>query len=355
MAPFVKRVVIADLKSSNVNGTCVGHYFALALNYKKIFDSFCIFKIAGGPLYKENFEKESLISLPYSFVESDGKFKNFFRMFFNARKLFSQTKKDDAIIIQQSQPAMILLVLLLTGFGKSNLYQIQYSEEPMRRWYFRMMMKFSKRKIKGLICPNETVGAAYGIPYICIPDYLYNKEEKLKNISYCQRRWDFISIGRITEDKGIMETVETLADSKNSLLIAGMPDAMFDSDKLLNIAKKNECIKISLKYLSDKDFDNYIIHSRYCILNYKGTYAERSSGVVLDTLFKGVPVVGKRCRALQFIEDYGMGFLYDDINKFDFSMVLNESVWNKCVAAIEEYKLLFEGYKQKLLTFVGVI
>lgn len=350
----MKQVIVADLKSANANGKCIGHYFALASNYKNIFSPYCKFKVAGGPLYKKQFTNDELISLPYSFIEEDNKVVNFIRMVLNAKRLFSQLNKDDVVIIQQSQPAMILLALLLTYFGNANLFQIQYSEEPMHRFFFKVMMFFAKKKIKGLICPNEIVGSAYGVPYVCIPDYLYTGKKEIKKNLYEKKEYDFISIGRIVNDKGILETAEAFVNIKHSFLIAGLPDESFDADLLSKVCSKNSRINLQLKYLNEEDFDNYIDQSRYCILNYQGTYAERSSGVVLDTLFKGVPVIGRRCRALQFIEDFGMGVLYDDIQTFDFSSVLKESCWKKYVAAIDDYKRLFEKHKQKLLKFVGV-
>ena len=348
------RVILADLKSADANGICVGHYFALASNYDQVFSPHCDFKISGGPLYEKQFKKESLIVLPHSFVEGDNKLKNFFRMLFNAKKLFSSIDKDDVVIIQDSQPAMILFVLLLTYFGKANLFQIHYSEGPMRRWYFRAMMKFARRNIKGVLCPNENVGKAYAVPYICVPDYIYVEQKSFSKKQYAEKKIDFMSIGRIVNDKGILETAKAFVNSPHSLLIAGKPDENFDVKQLVMTAEKNKKISVFLDYLSESDFKRYIEESRYCILNYQGSYVERSSGVVLDTLFKGVPIVGRRCRALQFIEDYGMGFLYDDINDFDFSKILDPIIWQKCVDAIDVYKKQFEEYNKSLLNFVGV-
>lgn len=350
----MSQVIIADLKSADANGVCVGHFFALASNYDKIFGPHCNFKISGGPLYKKQFKKESLLSLPYSYIEGDNKLKNFFRMLLNAKKLFSSIEKNDVIIIQDSQPTMILFAILLTYFGKANLFQIHYSEEPMRRWYFRAMMKLARRNIKGVICPNENVGKAYAVPYICVPDYIYIEQKTLSKRTFAEKRIDFMSIGRIVNDKGILETAKAFVNLSHSLLIAGKPDENFDVDQLMMTAEKNKKISVFLDYISENDFNRYIDESRYCILNYQGSYVERSSGVVLDTLFKGVPIVGHRCRALQFIEDYGMGFLYDDINDFEFSRILDPIIWQKCVDAIDVYKKQFEDHKKRLLNFVGV-
>lgn len=47
-----------------------------------------------------------------------------------------------------------------------------------------------------------------------------------------------------------------------------------------------------------KRLAKYLEASKYAILNYSGEYSNRSSGVVFDTLFNGVPVIGKKCQYL---------------------------------------------------------
>ena len=107
-----------------------------------------------------------------------------------------------------------------------------------------------------------------------------------------------------------------------------------------------------MEYISDDDYDNYINSSRYCILNYQGTYAERSSGVVLDTLFRNVPVVGRKCRALQFVEDNNLGVLYENVRSFDFSSLLSETLYNSFLESITSYKQNLERYRNALVEFV---
>lgn len=183
---------------------------------------------------------------------------------------------------------------------------------------------------------------------------MYVKKNDINNISFDRKKYDFVTIGRLAKEKGILEISEVFSHTNHSLLVAGIADESFDIDELLDIVSCNDNINLLLEYLSEDDFTSCINQSRYCILNYQGVYSERSSGIALDALFSGIPVVGHRCRALQFIEDYGMGFLYDDAEKFDFSSILTKSVWEKCVSAIDVYKQEFEKHKQNLLDFVGV-
>ena len=349
----MKRIIIADLKSNNNNGICTGHYYALAENYRDVFSPFCEVKIASGPIYLKRFKKEEMLLLPYDYIAGESKIKNLIRIFFNARFLFKHVGKDDVVIVQQSQPAMILLVLLFTFFGQCKLFQIQYSEEPMRRFSFKVMMFFARKKIKGLICPNEIVGNAYRLPYIVVPDYIYvEKETNKPRIAYSEKVYDFAFVGRIAKDKGVAEAVKAMGGKSYTLLVAGLPQNQEEENSLKDTAAKCSNIKLKLEYVDDDDYDNYINNSRYCVLNYQGTYVERSSGVVLDTIFRGVPIVGRKCRALQFVEDENLGFLYDDINEYNFSDLLNENKYASYLFSIDAYKLKFKKYRMKLVEYV---
>ena len=349
------RVIIADLKSNNNYGVCTGHYYALAENYRDVFSTYCEVKIASGPIYLKRFKKEEMLLLPYDYIAGESKIKNLVRMFLNARFLFKQVRKDDVVIIQQSQPAMILFVLLLSFWGQCRLYQIQYSDEPMQRPLFKMMMKLFRKRIAGLICPNDIVGKAYCVPYIVVPDYIYVEREKTnKNTDFSKKKYDFAVVGRITSAKGVAETVKNMLGKDYSLLVAGTDqDKVFDQT-LIDAATRSGNVKLDLSYISEEDYDNYIKSSRYCILNYQGYYAERSSGVVLDTIFRDVPVVGRKCRALQFVEDNKLGFLYDDINEFDFSKLLDEKMYASYLESIKVYKMEMLNYQKKLAVFLNI-
>lgn len=48
----MKRLILADVKSLNIKGKSIGHYFTLAQNYIDLFGDYCQVKIAGGPIYK---------------------------------------------------------------------------------------------------------------------------------------------------------------------------------------------------------------------------------------------------------------------------------------------------------------
>ena len=87
-------------------------------------------------------------------------------------------------------------------------------------------------------------------------------------------------------------------------------------------------------------------------MNYQGVYGNRSSGVVLDTLFNGTPVIGHRSLALQFIEKEEVGILYDDITQMDLSIVEDSQQHFFYTKHISRYLQKHKQYKDKLVRFL---
>lgn len=351
---MAKRLIIADLKSNNNHGICTGHYYALASNYKEVFSDICEVKIASGPIYLKKFKIDDMLMLPCDYVVGYSKLRNTLRMIRNGWSLFSQVTPDDVVVVQQSQPAMILFTLLLTCFRKQGFYMIQYSGEPADRLYYRIMLSLKKRYIKGVICPNDTVGKAFGLPYISVPDYIYCSKNTLKQIPFAEKKYDFCSIGRIEKDKGVSACANTLVGKGIVYLIAGVPQDANEEIVIKTKAAEDSNIIADLSYLTEEKYKEYIANSRYCLLNYCGSYANRSSGVVLDTIFSGIPVVGSRCKALQFVEDLNLGVLFDDVNTFDFAQLLDETKYNRFISSIDNFKKSFVLHKQNLCKFLNL-
>lgn len=348
------RLFIADLRSNNNKGVCTGHFFAVAENYKQMFETDCDVKIAGGPIYKTHFKEDDLFLLPCDSICDDIKIKNIFRVLRNAWKLFRYVKKDDVIVLQQSVPAMILFSILLTYFGSSNVYMIQYNEEPMHRFYFKIMMLLAGNRIKGIVCPNDKVGIAYKRPYIVVPDYIYVNTEKEIVIPFSEKKFDFCIVGRLNKDKGVLDVINFFKDKPFSLLIAGNPDNDEIKQKILEISEDAVNIKVQLGYLSENDYKLFLSYSRFCILNYYGDYANRSSGVVYDTIFSGVPVVGRECSALQVVKKYDVGLLYKDISSFNPLNIMNGELYEEYQKKIKLYKLENNRNLERLKTFLNV-
>lgn len=344
-----RRIIIADILSNTINGKQTGHYFALARNYLELFGKQCF--VAGGPVYKKSFQEKELIVLPNNNVEGDGMLKLRLRTFKNARHLFKETM-GDIIVLQQCTTITTFLCILFFYHKKSKLFFIQYSLEGLRNRIGRILFRLSKHKIDGIICPNEDVGNGYGLPYCIVPDYIYTGISATSVIPYEKKIYDFCMVGRISEEKGIIEAAKVLSNKPYKVLIAGRPQTDNLETDLRHACTNSQNIELHLEFVTDEAYKYYLSNSKYAILNYKGEYSKRSSGVVYDTLFSGVPVIGCNCKALSFIEKNKMGVLFENIRDFDFGDVLEESKYEMYQKRISEYRKTHKEYKEKLYNFL---
>ena len=217
-------------------------------------------------------------------------------------------------------------------------------------------MFLAKWKIKGLICPDDAVGSAYKLPYCAVPDYIYIENKNTvsqKSIKdWSSKRYDFCLVGRLNNDKGVVEACRKIRSTPYSFIVAGRPDDESFGECLKNICDGADNITLILDYIPNDLYLKILNESRYALMNYQGDYANRSSGVVLDTIFAGVPVVGCRCNALKFVEENEIGYLYDKIDDFDLVEVVDESFYRTCLASIERYMKTHAVFKEKIKEFV---
>lgn len=345
-----KTVYIADLRSNNNAGKSTGHFLPVAAMYQKLFAGKCNVKVAGGPVYLTRFRSDEMCLLPYDV--SSTSIRDKWHTMKNAIKLFGEAK-GQTIVVQQGTVVTAMIAIALFYRNTSRLYMIQYSDEGVRTVFRRLIYRFAKRKIDGIICPNRIVGEAYERPYLVVPDYIYTGEHIQQSVkAYNDKTYDFCMIGRISPEKGVVNVARLLRNTKYKVLIAGKTQNEDQAKTLHEICDDSLNIVLRLEYVSDTDYLNYLNDSRYAILNYSGEYSKRSSGVVYDTIFNGVPVIGCRCSALQFIENMGLGMLFDDIMQFNPEMVLDEAFHKKCLNDIAKYKKSHDQYKKELLEFV---
>ena len=334
----MKRLIIADILNNNVNGKCVGHYFAVADNYMKIFKGLCDIHVAGGPIYCGRYNENILIKLPYDYISGSSILLKPIRSIINCWSLIRQLKREDIVVMQQSADLAMIIGLALFGKKRHEIYVIQYSNQPMQDPFRRFVYQhFTKKKIRGTICPSKSIGELYGTPYVVVPDYIYTDNHGNEE---CEKVYDFCMIGRLNRDKGIDEAVDVLKNKNCKVLIAGNADTEEYRDYLIKICKDAPNVELKLEYITDEEFDRFIRISRYCILNYYEEYSRRSSGVVFDVVFRNTPIIGRRCSSLQFVEDESLGLLYDDVRKFDFQSCLKDEL-------VSSYKDSIAFYKKK--------
>lgn len=304
-------IIIADLRSNcSYKGISTGHYISVARMYQELFKNEGNILVAGGPVYEKSFSANKFIRLPFN-INGDS-FGHKIKIFINSIYLFWQGK-GKTIILQQSSDVTTHLALALFYWGGSRLFMIRYSCEGLNSKLKRLIYKLCKCKIDGIICPTQQVADAYDRPHIIVPDYIYIPSTATINASssYSGKKYDFCMIGRIAKEKGIVEIAKILTNHNYRTIIAGKPQSLELADELISICKSHPQIELVLDYISEEQYNYYLKNSKYTILNYSGEYSERSSGVVFDTLFAGVPVIGCRCKALQFIETYEVGYIYN--------------------------------------------
>lgn len=346
----MKDIIIADIKSQEIGGKVYGHYVPVAKNYVEIFDGIANIKVAAGPVFLKYFTKERILRLPFN--NSSDRFVEKIKTFINAISLFYRGT-GKTIVLQQSTTATSFVAIALFYWWTGKLYLIQYNTDGVSSWLKRLLYSFAKRKIDGFIVPNKRVGKAYERPFCEVTDYIKIKSNE-KTLSYIDREWDFGLIGTIFKDKGVVEAIEYFGKTDCRVIVAGNVAEPELVKPIENLKEKYPNIEFRLGYVEDSVFKDLIRKCRYCMLNYRGTYFDRSSGVVLDIIFNHTPVIGTKCVALKMIEEEGLGTVYEDISELNTSKLLSEEYHNGLVSAIDSYFDKQECHKQRLIKFLGL-
>lgn len=345
----MKNIIIADIKSQEINGKIYGHYVPVANNYLKLFKDITDIKVAGGPIFSKYFESKDVLKLPFN--NSSDSFFEKIKTFINAIVLFWKGR-GKTIILQQSTTVTSFVAIALFFWWSSKLYLIQYNTDGISSKLKKFIYSFAKKKIKGFIVPNDNVGKAYDRPYCIVTDYI-KVETKFKDIPYNKRTWDFGIIGTIFKDKGVIEAVEFLTKQNCKLLVAGNIAEPELQQPIELLQKKYPNVEFKLDYVDDVNFHEFIRKCKYCVLNYRGTYFNRSSGVVLDILFNRTPVVGTDCIALKMVKEENLGKVYKHISELNIENLMLESNHNYYLSKIDNYIFKQQEYKAELINFIN--
>ena len=350
-----QSLIIADLRSNcSYQGISTGHFVPVARMYKHLFEDSFDVKIAGGPVYQKYFNCEDLITLPNN-VCGDSFFHKI-RILQNSLKLFRYVR-GKTLVLQQSSDVTSHLALALLYWGGANVYLIRYSSSGINSLLKKAIYNLCRYKINGVICPNEEVGRSYGRPFCVVPDYIYtgneiNAEKESTNLEY--KKYDFCIIGRLAKEKGVIESARWIAKCGLKAIIAGKTQTEDFALEIHKVCRGVDNIELRLGYLSEEEYRRILRESKYALLNYQGEYSIRSSGVVFDTLFSGLPVVGTKCKALLFVEEKKLGFLYNSIEELDSAIegLMSDSERKKYLENIDGYRFTHQYYKKQLLLFL---
>ena len=352
-----KIAYIVDVLSNNNYGKCTGHYIPVAKNFYRILHEISDVIIAAGPSYGSSITTP-IMRLPYSVSSAPGIINNVLgklKTLANCRFFFKRVDESCKIIWQHSSVVMSNLGIWLWSKKNIDIYIIQYSGVGINSKVKNYLFQKAKSKIKGVICPNDEVGEAYGLPYCVVPDYIYTGEfNSIIPIPYAERVYDICIMGRFNKDKGVVEAINKLRNSAYKVVVAGHPDNEDYGREIESAAKDCQNIELHLGFIETDDYNNYIRNSRYCILNYQGEYSVRSSGVVFDIIFNGVPVIGTHCSALQFVEDFKVGYLFDSLADLNFERLFEEGLYSDYLRNIDSYREYHKIYINKIRNFIGL-
>lgn len=345
----LSHIILADINCHCRQGLLMGHSCAVAHNYAALFHNRAKLSVAGGSSLAKEFP--DAVYLPHNADADASVLLNKVRVMHNLWHLFRRCR-NATIVLQSSAVATAFLGIAAIKSRETPLYMIQYNtmglDSPVKRFLYNM----AKPYINGIICPNADIGKAYGLPYCVVPDYIYTGEKMGDAVPYEEKKYDFCMVGIISRDKGIIQAAKKLAGSSYRVMIAGRPSSSEIQEALENIAKDVDNIELRLRYLDKVEYTDIIRNSRYCILNYSGAYSQHSSGVVFDILFNGIPIIGRKCKSLQFIEDYGMGYLFEDISEWNISALPNQGTYREYRQNIHQYYHTHEESREKLIRFV---
>ena len=307
----MKRIVIADITSLIRNGKGFGHYTKVGNMYKEILKENADVIIAGGPLYYGMTDSNHIIQLPFN-TEVD-KLSGFYnqimskvRILINCLCLFNAVT-DEIVVCQPYSFICLILGIVLKGKGK-NIYLIEYKNEL--HGISAILYKAAKHKIKGIICPSETIGKKYELSYITVPDYIYYDGCVKQQSVDRNPKYDIGMVGLMADGKDIEDIVNTYSNTNIRVLIAGYFE---DKERFNRLNKqKTDNIEIIDRYLADDEYEDFFYKVKYIVLPYKDYYKEASSGVVYDILFHRKPVITKKYQNFEFVEDYNIGILYEN-------------------------------------------
>lgn len=348
----MKKIIIADIASIKLNNKIFGHYSSVAMMYRNLLHTETDVSVAGGPIYSADFANGNLIQLPYDFELSSlstkkGRLKFKLRSIKNGINLFKKAKGTG--VICQPYSFMSWMIAIILAAKGSDIYLIEYRNELDKKFNC-FLFNLAKKKIKGVICPNEDVGKCFGLPYVVVPDYIYDKDRY--PVSSQSPNYDFGMFGIMSNGKDIDDVIRTFSKKKHKVLIAG---CFIDQDRYKKfIDAKSDNVTIINRYLSDDEYHEFIGNVKYVLLPYNENYKNASSGVIFDALFHHKPIITRRLANFLMVEEKNIGWLYDaSLSELNSDKLLDKNIYDDIVRNIEKYLTTNRQAEDKLMEFLS--
>lgn len=347
-----KKIIIVDITSLRKDKQSFGHYFSVAQMYSELFKNHEDIYIAGGPIYKEKFD--NLIELKYDvdlreFQNKISKIKAKIKEFLNAKYILKNYK--DSVLIFQDYSNLVLFLSIYLFKTTNKIYLIQYKDETKNKLQGKIFNKI-RNKVNGIICPKESIGKAYGVPYSIVPDYIYT-ESKANEIKEYNLDYDFGVFGIIRPGKDVVGVARLFMKNNLKLIIAGSVQDDKMLKELKKISEESSNIEFLNEYLSQEKYDELIGRTKCVILPYiDDYYNESSSGVVFDILFRKKPVVIRKYEVFNFIEENSIGYLYNKLEDLELDQFIEEGQYNIYQNNIDKYLELNKCHAESLIKFI---
>ena len=334
----MNRIIMADIGSVSYAGGPTGHCFAVAQNYLDMFKQHDEIVVAGGPIYQHKFSA-NLLQLPYNHVIGESKLKEKWHELMNCCTLFKQVRSEDILIMQSIALVTAYMGIILFLHKPCRLFFIQYNTESISNPIKRILWKMVTSKVHGIITTFPSVALAYKKPYILIPDYVYTDDQPTSFPSFDERKYDICMLGHIYRDKGVVEALRHLIGKGLKIVVAGKVGEPDLEPEIRDLVKEDKDIELYIGYLPDETYHAYLANSKYCMLNYRGSYNEHSSGVVYESLFHGTPVLATKTMSTKMINEYKLGISFDNVTELDTSRLFNSARYEECQLRISQYLL----------------
>lgn len=332
----MNKILIVDTLTLSKDNKIYGHFHKTAIQFSDVLSAHYDVKIVGGKTYAHYFSKEKLIKLPFitkkAEFDSNNRFiKLLYRIKSVINTIYALLLDADVLIFQDSNQTILYNVLRYLS-PKKKIILIKYSVET--RDHTNEAYQGIKKSIYGVITSLQEVADFYDTKSLIIPDYFPTSCSFVeKNIELL---YDFLIVGTITEEKDYVDVIRAVSNTDYSLVIVGWFKDKDKLQKLQEMATSN--IQIMDCYLSEEDYLKVIYQSRYIVLPYKEGYKFKSSGVVLDAIYNGKPVVVPRIESFSFVEYDKLGIVYhtgfheaiEKIDDIDYGeLILNAECFTK--------------------------
>jgi len=344
----MKKLAVADITTLTYNGVIYGHFLKLANQYLEIFQQDFDVKIYGGITYKNFIEGSRYKKLPFVIKREEvkgGIIKKSFMKFkevINALKVLSSDA--DVIIFQCYSEMPVYLALLIKNIRRKKVFMIQY-QKGLRSKYSQAVYRKVAKKISGIITSSKEVANFYGLDNVIIPDYL-PVNIKFNKVQY---EYDGIILGTTSDWKDYEDVISSFRNCEFKVKIAGK---FFDENRLRRLkSSSTPNIEIEDRYLTDNEYDDYLSKSKYVILPYRKEYEEKSSGIVLDAIYRKKPVIVPNLKSFNFVKECQLGLVYNE-SISEVVPMLSDDLYNSLQKNIESFIIEKNKEKQVLIDFI---